>query len=212
MKTIEVPVYTLTGEKKGTQPLDPAVFSVAFKDPVVHQAIRVQRANRRTAIANTKGRGEVRGGGKKPWKQKGTGRARHGSRRSPIWVGGGITFGPTKERNFSLSINKKMRQQALRMILSDKVAHDRLVVVEAWATINSAKTKKLGTALASLPSKQKKTLIVTTPKDSVVIRSARNLPKVTSIGVGSLNVLDLLAHEYVVVPKDLISIIEKRYR
>ncbi|OGY92784.1 MAG: 50S ribosomal protein L4 [Candidatus Komeilibacteria bacterium RIFCSPLOWO2_01_FULL_53_11] len=105
-----------------------------------------------------------------------------------------------------------MRQQALRMILSDKVAHDRLVVVEAWATINSAKTKKLGTALASLPSKQKKTLIVTTPKDSVVIRSARNLPKVTSIGVGSLNVLDLLAHEYVVVPKDLISIIEKRYR
>ena len=116
MEKVQTPIYNAKGESIGTQDLNPGVFNVAFNDAVVQQVVVAQQANARQVLAHTKGRGEVRGGGKKPWKQKGTGRARHGSTRSPIWVGGGITFGPTKERNFTLKVNKKMRQQAEKII------------------------------------------------------------------------------------------------
>ena len=207
----QIPVYDLSGKKVGEQELDPSVFAVAFSDPLVHQVAVAQMNNQRTVLAHTKGRSEVRGGGKKPWKQKGTGRARHGSRRSPLWVGGGITFGPTKERNFSNKINKKMKQQALRMVLSDKAAHDKLVVIDQWA-LEEAKTKKLITSLNQLPSKSKKVILVTAPGDKKVITAAQNLKDVDSIGVGSLNVMDILKHEYVVIPQKLVPVVIDKYK
>lgn len=121
------PIYNVTGEKNGTIELSDRVFAVAPKMPLIHQVYEAIRANAREPWADTKDRGEVRGGGKKPWKQKGTGRARHGSTRSPIWRGGGITFGPLSIRNYKQKINQKMNQQAVRMCLSDKA--DRKSVV-----------------------------------------------------------------------------------
>ncbi|MBI4090606.1 MAG: 50S ribosomal protein L4 [Candidatus Komeilibacteria bacterium] len=205
-----VPVYGEAGEKVGTQKLNAAVFGVPFKDPVVHQAVTAQMANRRQVLAHTKGRGDVRGGGKKPWKQKGTGRARHGSTRSPLWVGGGITFGPTKERNFGIKINKQVRKQALRMVLSDKAASDRLVVISDWIA-TEGKAKKLAAFLKALPVSGKKMMLVTEPADASVIRAAKNLAKAITINVGSLNVVDVMKYEYLVVPKKLIATIDKRY-
>jgi large subunit ribosomal protein L4 len=207
---LQVPVYSLKGEKVGTQDLNPAVFGVSFKDSLVHQTVTAQQSSGRQVLAHTKGRSEVRGGGRKPWKQKGTGRARHGSRRSPLWSGGGVTFGPTSARNFAQQINKKMRKQALRMVLSDKVKNERFVVIDEWK-LDEAKTKKLNSALALLPSKGKKMTLVTKPTDKEVLRSVKNLPNVGSIGVGSLNVVDLLKREYVIIPKKLVTELEKTY-
>ncbi len=209
MTELSVPVHSLAGETKGTLNLNPKVFGVPFSDPLVHQAVVAQLANKRKPYAHTKTRAEVRGGGRKPWKQKHTGRARHGSRRSPIWVGGGITFGPRKERNWAQKINKKMRQRALLMILSDKVKSDRLVVIEEWS--QESKTKQLNLALSKLPGQSRKRLLVTSPDDRPVIGAAKNLRGVESIGVGSLNVVDLLKYEYLIVPSSLIPTIEKRY-
>lgn len=210
MKELEVPLYGEKGEKVGTQKLNAAVFGVAFKDPVVHQAVTAQMANRRQVLAHTKGRGEVRGGGKKPWKQKGTGRARHGSIRSPLWVGGGITFGPTKERNFSVKVNKQVRQQALRMVLSDKVASERVVIISDWIA-TEGKAKKLASFLKVLPGGGRKMMLVTETADAPVIRAVKNLPKAITINVGSLNVVDLMKYEYLVIPKKLVATIDKRY-
>ena len=120
-KSLKIKVYTQDGKETKELALNPAVFGVAVKESVVHQVMVAQMANSRVAIAHTKTRAEVRGGGRKPWKQKGTGRARHGSTRSPIWVGGGVTFGPRSDRNFSQKVNKKMKTKALFMCLSDKV-------------------------------------------------------------------------------------------
>jgi large subunit ribosomal protein L4 len=162
-------------------------------------------------LAHTKTKGEVRGGGKKPWKQKGTGRARHGSSRSPIWVGGGITFGPRKDRNFSKKVNKQMRQAALRMVLSDKVKNDHLIVLEAW-DIATSKTKALADVLKKLPSASKKSLVVTLAKDKNVIQASKNLPKVMSIGAANLNVLDVMKYEYLVASKEAVTLIQDRYK
>ena len=211
MEKISVPVYTPKGEKAGSQELNPAIFGDASKMPVIHQVTTAQQANSRQVLAHTKTRAEVRGGGRKPWKQKGTGRARHGSIRSPLWVGGGITFGPRSNRNFTQKVNRKVRKQALLMVLSDKVANDRLIVVTEWGFAD-AKTKHLAGVLMVLPGFNKKTLVITTPQDRQVISAAKNLAKVTSIGVNSLNVLDVLRNDYVVVPKGLVNVIETRYK
>ena len=167
-------------------------------------------ANSRQVLAHTKGRAEVRGGGKKPWKQKGTGRARHGSTRSPIWIGGGITFGPTKQRNFSKQVNKKVKKAALSMVLSDKVAHDGLILVESY-NLPEAKTKELSLALNKLPNKGKSTLVVTKSAEDNIVRASKNLPKVDTIQYSSLNIVDLMKHQYVLVSKELLSKVEKHY-
>lgn len=210
MSKLQAPVYNMKGEKVGTQDLSAEMFGVEFKDSVVHQVIVSLEAAGRSVIAHTKGRSDVRGGGKKPWKQKGTGRARAGSIRSPLWKGGGITFGPTSARNFTKRVNKKVRKQALKMVLSDKVKNERLIIVDEWG-MSESKTKQLAISLKKLPSKAKKTLLLTTPKDSIVMRAAQNLPKVVSLGVGSLNVLDLLKSEFIIVPKASIETIQKKY-
>src|SRR3989339_1482700 len=127
---MKVDLYNLAGKITGQQELADEVFNVKIKPEVVHEVYIAQMANQREAWADTKGKGEVRGGGKKPWKQKGTGRARHGSTRSPIWKGGGVTFGPTKERNFKKDINKKMARKALLMAISSKAKNRQLLVLD----------------------------------------------------------------------------------
>ncbi len=210
MATLKVPVLTPDGKESGSLELSSAVFGVPFNNPLVHQVVTGLMSQKRQVLAHTKGRGDVRGGGKKPWKQKGTGRARHGSSRSPIWVGGGVTFGPTKDRNFSQKVNKQMKQQALRMVLSDKVANQHLIVLQEW-TVAEPKTKALAALLKNLPSASKKSLVVTVAKDKNVIQASKNMPKVMSIGAANLNVLDVLKYEYLVASKEAVSIIQDRY-
>lgn len=210
MAKLQATIYSLKGDKVGTQEFKPEIFGIDFKDALVHQVFVAQQAAGRQVLAHTKGRSEVRGGGRKPWKQKGTGRARHGSRRSPLWAGGGVTFGPTKMANHAKSINKKMKKQALKMVLSDKLKNEKVVVIDKWS-LDKPKTKMLYSALNTLPSKGKKTTLITDTSNSDIFRTSKNIPKVTTIGVGSLNALDILKNEYMVIPKKLVSVIEKTY-
>jgi len=138
--SIKIDIKNQKGEKVKDINLSDKIFNVVINEALVHQAVVAQMANERQVIAHTKDRSEVRGGGAKPWKQKGTGRARVGSNRSPIWIGGGVTFGPTKNRNFKKKINIKMRQKAILMVLSDKVANNNLVVLDK-IEIKEYKTK-----------------------------------------------------------------------
>jgi len=135
-------VYNRQGEKVEEVELNQAVFDIEVNEELVHQAVVAQMANKRKVLARTKDKSEVRGGGRKPWKQKGTGRARHGSSRSPLWIGGGVTFGPTKDRNFKKKINKKMKRKALFMCLSDRVKDKNLLLLDKLE-LNEAKTKEL---------------------------------------------------------------------
>lgn len=210
MAEIKVKIYDFQGKELGTESLDKALFGVELKPQIVQEVIVSQQKNSREAIAHTKGRSEVRGGGKKPWRQKGTGRARHGSIRSPLWVGGGITFGPTKERNFSVKINKKAKRKALAMVLSDKVAHDKFVLVESY-NLPEAKTKALATAFKKLPNKNKSTLVVTKNAEENIVRASQNLPKVKTINYGSLNLVDLMKSEYLLINKELLKKVSEHY-
>lgn len=128
--SIKIKVYNQNAEAAGEIELSPKVFGMKVNNDLVHQAVVAQMANERQVIAHTKDRSEVRGGGKKPWRQKGTGRARHGSSRSPIWIGGGVTFGPRNDRNFKKRINKKMKQNAMLMVLSDKAAGNNFIILD----------------------------------------------------------------------------------
>ncbi len=146
---IKYDMYSQTGEKIKQVDLNPAIFGVELNNTLVHQAAVAQMSNARNVLAHTKDRSEVSGGGKKPWRQKGTGRARHGSSRSPIWIGGGVTFGPTKNRNFSKKINKKMKSKALFMCLSDRVNDKDLVLLDQLVTKEN-KTKEFVTLIKNL--------------------------------------------------------------
>lgn len=206
----QVDLYKMDGSKAGVQELPDTLFGVPVVADLVHEAIVTQEANARVLRATAKGRGEVRGGGRKPWKQKGTGRARHGSRRSPIWVGGGVTFGPTLLRNFTQKINKKAKRKALAMLLSDKVADQKFVAVESF-DMPEAKTKLVAQMRQALPGAQNSALIVTTKEDTAVIRGAQNLPKTVTIGAASLNVRDLARYQYVIASKAAIDAIVSHY-
>lgn len=190
---MQLPVYNQQGQKVSALEVSDALFGVKPKMAVLHQTVVAKQANARVAIAHTKTRGEVRGGGKKPWKQKGTGRARHGSIRSPIWRGGGITFGPRSERNFSQKINKKVRSTALRMALSDKAASEHLVVVDTIAFAQT-KTKDMAMMIKSLPLKRGRTMIALPKVQKDLNRVLRNIDRITPIWAGSLNAADILKH------------------
>jgi large subunit ribosomal protein L4 len=205
-----VTLYTTEGSKKGELDLDDRLFGVRISPALVHEAVVAQAANARVAIAHTKTRGEVSGSGKKPWKQKGTGRARHGSKRSPIWIGGGITFGPRKDRNFSLKINKKARRKALTMVLTDKVASNLFIAVDQFA-IEDLKTKQLKAILEKLPLTGKKTLIITAPDNRTVIRAAQNLKDISTIPANTLNIIDLLTHQNVLITQTAVELITQIY-
>ncbi|MBI5621852.1 50S ribosomal protein L4 [Candidatus Falkowbacteria bacterium] len=203
-------VYNLQGEKVGDVELNPYVFEIVVKQDVVHQIVVAQERNVRKPLAHTLDRSEVRGGGKKPWAQKGTGRARHGSIRSPLWIGGGVTFGPRNDRNYSVRVNKKHKNLALRMVLSDKAAEARLVVVEALK-LPEMKTKKLNEILNKLPSQGSKAMIALAKTDDKIITAAKNLDTVLAVGAGSLNVIDLLRYKYLVISKAGLAEVEKVY-
>ncbi len=185
----------------GTVELDRQVFGVTVNPGIIEQAIVTLLANRRAAVAHTKTRGEVRGGGKKPWKQKHTGQARHGSTRSPIWVGGGVVFGPRKTRVWGVKINKKAKKQALKMVLSDKVAENRLVVLSGF-DVTEFKTKKVAAILAKLPSAGKKSLVALPAVTEKIWKSAANLPAVSVSSTKSLNVVDLMKNKFLVTTVD----------
>ncbi|MEK7158378.1 MAG: 50S ribosomal protein L4, partial [Patescibacteria group bacterium] len=152
----------------------------------------------------------VRGGGRKPWKQKGTGRARHGSIRSPLWVGGGITFGPRSERNFSQKVNQKMKRKALKMVLSDKATSESTVVLDQL-TMNAPKSRTAVALLEKLPMKGETTLVILPNSDANVIKSFRNIPRVKTIRADSLNVGDLLTYRYILFPKESLAMMERTY-
>lgn len=206
-----VPVYNLTGQKVGEQTLPAHLFGVAVKPALVHQVVVGQQANSREVLAHTKTKGEVRGGGRKPWKQKGTGRARQGSIRNPQWRGGGVVFGPRSNRNFAQKVNKRMKQAALAMVLSDKAVNDKLVVVDAF-TVSAAKTKQLKMVLNSLPCAHHGSLLSLAQADTTVVRAAQNIAKLGYCAADSLNVVDILKYEYLVIDQAALEKMEKTYR
>src|SRR3989339_2213595 len=205
---MKVKVYNLEGKEVREEELEQSFFDIVVKPEVVQQAVEAQLANSRQVLAHTKGRGEVRGGGKKPWKQKGTGRARHGSIRSPLWKGGGVTFGPRNERNFEQKINKKMNLLATKMCLSDKVNNNKLIVLEDFSA--TGKTKELAVLRQVLPGAGYKTLWLFPEKDEKLIMGLRNLSKLAYKAVKDLNVVDLLSSPYVILTKKGIEKLEKR--
>ncbi len=211
---MKISVYNQQAEVVGEVDLNPKIFEVKLKEHLLAEVSRIQLSNARQGGANTKTRGEVRGGGKKPWKQKGTGRARAGSIRSPIWRGGGITFGPRANRNWELKINKKAKQQALFMTLSDKAKDQRFIVVDK-IELPGIKTQALLKIISgfkqSVKAMGKSQLLVLAGKDEKLVKSARNLPGFGTIFAKNLNVLDVLNADSLIVLKDSLPIIEKTY-
>ncbi|AVQ97652.1 50S ribosomal protein L4 [Oceanobacillus iheyensis] len=187
------------GSQAGDLELNDSVFGIEPNTHVLHEAVVMQRASMRQGTHAVKGRSDVRGGGRKPWRQKGTGRARQGSIRSPQWVGGGVVFGPTP-RSYSYKLPKKVRRLALRSALSSKVQEENLVVLESLA-MDAPKTKEVVSMLKAL-NVDTKALIVTAEKDETVIRSANNLQSVKVLTVEEVNVLDLLTHDKLILTKD----------
>ncbi len=204
-----VSIYSQDGKAVGELSLSEAQFGVKLKSKLVHEVLMAQMANRRKAVASTKTKGEVSGGGKKPWKQKGTGRARQGSIRSPQWIGGGIVFGPDSERNFSVKVNRKAKQKALFMALSDKVANKALIVIESIKT-EPAKTKLMAAMIKKLPL-ERSTLLVAPKSDAPLMRMVRNLQNVTLVTAQSVNLEDVLKHRSVAFLKDAVPAFEKIY-
>lgn len=204
-----IDIYNQKKEKTGIVDLPDRIFNVKLNPELVHQAYVAQISNARRPIAHTKVRREVSGGGRKPWAQKGTGRARHGSTRSPLWKGGGVTFGPTKNRNFSKKINKKAKQKALFMALSSKVRDKELVVLDK-IELSEGKTKKMAEIL-NLFFNQKKVLVILSEKNEKIARAARNLPYAKTLSAHSLNVGDLLNYKYLLLPQQAIEVMEKTY-
>ncbi len=175
---------------------------------LVHQVTVVQVANRRHNIAHTKNRAEVRGGGKKPWRQKGTGRARHGSIRSPLWKGGGVTFGPRNERIFAQKINKKMRRKALFMVLSAKVKDEELILLDELR-LTQPKTKLMANVLKALPVGKSSCIVALPNMDEKLIRASRNITNVQPVQVKDLNALDVLSRRYILMPKESVRVLQK---
>ena len=204
----KVKVYNQEGKENGSVELNDAVFAVTPKLSVVHQVYHAILANARQPWADTKDRGEVRGGGIKPWKQKGTGRARHGSIRSPLWVGGGVTFGPLTVRTYKQKINKKMNALAVRMCLSDKVADEKIIVIDELKV--EGKAKPVAALRNKLPGAGKTTVFLADEVNEKLNLATRNLKNLDMQQVKDVNVVDLLNHQYVIITKKGIDILEKR--
>ncbi len=204
----KVQVYNQEGKSMNEMELSDAVFQVPTKESVVHQVYNAILANARIPWADTKSRGEVRGGGKKPWKQKGTGRARHGSIRSPIWKGGGITFGPKTDRSYKQKVNKKMNRKAVTMCLSDKVTENRFIVLDVLNL--NGKTKEFSKMRSALAGNGKSTIFLVKDKDPQVMRASKNMVKCNLVRAIDVNVVDLLNSQYVIATKESVQILEKR--
>lgn len=188
----------------GTVELNPTLFDAPLNTSLLYEAVVAQEANARRVLAHTKDRGDVRGGGKKPWKQKGTGRARHGSTRSPIWKGGGVTFGPTTLRNFARKFNKKARRAALASALSDASRNERFLVVDSLV-LPEAKTKTLLALLAHLPHPEEHALIVVEEANTGVGAAANNAQEVNVIPVHCLNVKEVVKARRIVISQEALE-------
>ncbi len=204
---MELKVYNQKGEETGKIKMPEGVFGLAWNQNLIHQVATAMLANKRRVTAHAKGRGEVRGGGKKPWRQKGTGRARHGSIRSPIWRGGGVTFGPLKEKIYHQKINKKMRGKALLVALSQKARDNEIMALDDLK-LKNAKTKEAANIVKALGIKGT-ALFLIPEKIEEIIRSFRNLPSISVSEARNLNLLDVLNKKYIVLTKDLIKNAEK---
>lgn len=209
---VKAQVYNQTGQQISQIELNPKIFGQEQIDPhLVHFVVRAQRNNARQAVAHTKNRGEIQGGGKKPWKQKGTGRARAGSIRSPLWRGGGITFGPRSNRNFSIKLNRKAFRKALFTVLTDKLNDKKLVILDNLDT--TGKAKDLASKLSQIAKTSglgKKHLLVLSKSNKDMERAARNLPDTKVLPADQLNILDLLKFD-TLITKDALPVIEQTY-
>ena len=204
----KIDVYDLKGKKVSDVELAENVFGIEPNEAIVHSVLVNYLANQRQGTQSTKTRAEVRGGGKKPWRQKGTGRARQGSIRAPQWIKGGIALGP-KPRSYSYTVNKKERRLALKSILSSKVAENELTVVDKLE-VKEIKTKTMVKALADLKV-EGKTLIVLPENNQNVFMSARNIEGVKTIALNNINVFDLLKYTNLILPLDTVKKIEEVY-
>jgi len=213
-----VNIYNQEAKKLKTLSLNDGVFTVAINEDLVHQAMVTQMSNERQVLAHTKDRSEVRGGGRKPHKQKGTGRARAGSRRSPIWIGGGVTFGPLKNKNFSKNINLKMKRKALLMVVGDRMTTNNLVVLDK-IEISEFKTKDFVKVTEALrkeifkaEGKEKNSILFIVKKaGEKLIYSSKNVPGIKLINVDNINILDLLKFKNLVMTEEVALGIEKKY-
>lgn len=204
----KVSVYNMKGAVVGDVELNDAVFGVEVNEHLVHAAVVAQLANKRQGTQSAKTRSEVSGGGRKPWRQKGTGRARQGSTRAPQWTHGGIVFAP-KPRDYSFSVNKKVKRLAMKSALSSKVADGQIIIVDE-INLNEYKTKAVAEMLKAIGS-EKKALIVLPEVNDKVIASARNIPGVKTAQVNTLNVYDILNADKFIVVKDAVAKIEEVY-
>ena len=215
-------IYTKEGKKSGSIDLPENIFNVVWNDSLMHQVVTSMEDNARTNVAHTKGRGEVRGGGKKPWRQKGTGRARHGSTRSPIWVGGGVAHGPRNTKVFARAIPKSMRNKALAMALSKKLADGEVIFVESFGLSNpkTADAKKALLSLASVKGfeklgnkKKNAALIAVAEKGEALEKSFRNLGHTATVRIGNLNPASVLRNSYLIIedPKASLEVISHRF-
>ncbi|GAK09554.1 LOW QUALITY PROTEIN: LSU ribosomal protein L4p [Geomicrobium sp. JCM 19038] len=201
----KVTVFNQSGSQVGDVELAEAVFGITPNENVVHDAVVMQQASLRQGTQKAKTRSEVRGGGAKPWRQKGTGRARHGSSRSPIWKGGGVIFAPTP-RSYSYKLPKKVRRLALKSVLSDKVQNDALIVLDELS-LDAPKTKDMINILSSLSAE--KLLVVTAERNANVEKSANNLPNVKTITATGVNVLDVINYDKVIITKEAVERVEE---
>ena len=209
-------VYNLKNEVVGTMELPAEVFGTKWNATLVQQVLEAQLANARQPWAHVLDRSEVRGGGKKPWRQKGTGRARHGSTRSPIWVGGGKAHGPRNDKDYSQKVNKKMKRAALFTVLSKKLKDGEVKVVDTLVT-DAPKTKILADALRNMLTMKKgakryDALLVPAGANALVFRASSNLQKTKAIDATSLNIYDIVNHKNLLLEKDSIAVIEKHYQ
>ncbi len=202
-----VALYNIEGKEVGTVELLDSVFGVEVNKAAVYEVVKNYLANQRQGTQSTKTRAEVRGGGIKPWRQKGTGRARQGSIRSPQWTHGGIALGP-KPRDYRYAVNKKMKQLALKSVLSSKVAEGQIKVVDSLA-LSEIKTKSVVAMLNAFEAK--KAIIVTAAADNTMVKSARNIQGVATSFVGALNVYELLKYENLIIAKDAVEKLQEVY-
>ena len=202
-----VSVFNMAGKEVGTLELNDAVFAAPINEHLVHMAVVQQLANKRQGTQSAKTRSEVSGGGKKPWRQKGTGHARQGSTRSPQWTGGGVVFAP-KPRDYSFKMNRKEKNAAIKSVLTSKVNESKFIVLDELK-LEGIKTKEVASMLKNL--NVEKALIVTADKDENVVLSARNIPTVRTALTNTINVYDILKYDTVVVTKDAVAKIEEVY-
>ncbi|MDX1535198.1 MAG: 50S ribosomal protein L4 [Candidatus Spechtbacterales bacterium] len=208
--SVKLEVYNKDGKKIGSENVPESIFDLPMNDALVYQAYTVKLANRRRSYAHTKTRADVRGGGRKPWRQKGTGRARHGSRRSPIWVGGGVTFGPRNERVFSKKLNKKMNSKAIATVLSSKLKEGAIFVVDSL-DFKEPKTKQAASVIDGLKIGGTSTIVYGTKDDKNFKRVFRNIEKTNPSSVDRLNVVDILEKKNIVMSKSALDELVSRY-